>query len=75
MNWTREAPTVAGWWWHQSYPGSSIPEIYEVLTAVDDDGEEFEFVNDGAGGRDVDDIAGEWAGPIPEPVESQEDQS
>ena len=70
LRWTREKPTVPGWYWMQSKTQSAT--IVRIDTSVDDnlcvDGlEDFDCE---AWQDDLGTMAGgEWAGPIPAPGE------
>ncbi len=64
MNWTNEKPQVAGWyWWRESKVHSetivSVSSSYAMKQYVYVRGQSF----------DLDNIAGEWAGPLNPPRE------
>ena len=64
MNWTKERPTKAGWYWYQGPHEQSEPEVL----AVEFDDEFDRFVQFGVGPQAwVDECNGQWAGPLEPP--------
>lgn len=64
MVWTKEKPTVPGWYWLRKH-GTGVVEIREGLCSVMVEG-------DGYSGRIEEFHDFVWAGPIPEPEEPEE---
>jgi hypothetical protein len=69
MRWSKEAPTVAGWWWVRAAVRSTVSWTRAYAVRIDDiDGvlydEDGHSIRHHRLYRDV-----EWAGPIPKPEE------
>jgi hypothetical protein len=64
MNWTKQAPTVAGWWWMKEF---SLPRIVQIVLL---EGELYILGEEESGWlSNYKSSRFEWAGPIPEPGE------
>lgn len=75
LTWTHEAPTAEGWWWYED--GNSESEVVEIQRMViDGDTLTLCFFTGMRSDRPVyiEDLLGRWSGPIPMPVEPEEDQ-
>ena len=66
MTWTPNKPTQPGWYWYRFKGNSSWLEVREILEggfwSTEDESGCTEYIN-------VNELHGEWAGPIPEPEE------
>lgn len=63
MNWTRKAPTVAGWYWWRNLLTDNAPEVWAIV----DHGDGLEVVgpfDETALDEWVSDMGGEWLGPL-----------
>jgi hypothetical protein len=68
VTWTSAKPTVPGWYWF-CVPARS-PRKWVVEIGVFD-GKPYDMSHDpDTEGDATDEVAGEWAGPIPEPTEA-----
>ena len=69
LMWTKEPPTVPGWYWYQRY--FSRPRIVQIMyRGLDTDRLTASF----AGNEEdewVEDMVGRWTGPIPMPEEAE----
>ena len=76
MKWTKEPPRKEGkyWWRHESFKRDSVMYmILDVQEDMDRPGVFFQTEYDSAETDDcatVDELGGEWAGPIPLPDEA-----
>ena len=74
MEWTSEPPKEIGWYWHRPEPGL-IPNMVFVCWRYAPN-QEPQWCAVLPCNCDVwlnaNELAGEWAGPIPEPVEPEE---
>ncbi len=61
--WTREQPTVEGWYWYKDQKTPEQPVFVYQTT----NGSLCELWRGDL--QDLDNLRGEWAGPIPEPEE------
>lgn len=72
LKWTKEIPTVAGWYWHRSdaitaHRGQPVLVQCWRVALADPNRPELEWIwPDGSGGYPIDD-GGEWAGPLTPP--------
>jgi hypothetical protein len=65
MTWTRQTPVEPGWWWFKGPGGTWIRRIAMVCYYASVDPRPFDFETN----EWVDNIDGEWSGPIiPPPV-------
>ena len=66
LAWTTQRPTKIGWYW---YRRGSDEEPAKVLHFIDDDGDgPYIATSDDVA---LNDLAGEWAGPVEPPLSSQ----
>ncbi len=66
MIWTTKKPTKPGWYW---YRGESDGHTEKVLHFIDDDGDgPYLATSDDLALNDLD---GEWAGPVEPPLQNQ----
>ena len=66
LAWTTQRPTKIGWYW---YRHGSDEEPTKVLHFIDDDGDgPYIATSDDVA---LNDLAGEWAGPVEPPLSSQ----
>lgn len=63
LTWTRERPTVPGWWWVRSRYGKRVTQTIMCVKAWED-GRLYIYA-----GKPVERHDAEWAGPIPQPEE------
>ena len=61
MIWTREKPTMPGWYWYREDKYAWITYVYESNSGL--------RVSEMFEGKPVNAYAGKWAGPIEEPKE------
>lgn len=74
MKWTKEKPTVKGWYWHKNHnERAKVVEVFKFKPRgqCDDKILGFDYLRDygGTKGELVSSNTGMWAGPIPEPRE------
>jgi hypothetical protein len=62
MTWTHEKPTVPGWYWYKS----AVWKTFSIETVFQSPNRSC-YINSCGHIVPVDDVDGEWAGPIPEP--------
>jgi len=68
MLWTITMPTKPGWYWHRSATpinGKTFPRVCEIVRV---NGPHLLYCSGSTTCR-VENVSGEWAGPIPEPEE------
>ena len=73
LHWTTQPPTEPGYyWWRAEQIDPRWPEIVEINRFVDIHGTPFlgGYVAGSARRRHINEMTGEWAGPIPEPEEA-----
>ena len=73
LQWTSEPPTEPGWYWYRLNERDNISITYvdvygTVITYYPN------LCPDGWSRQNLKNIHGQWAGPIPEPMEAQEAQ-
>jgi hypothetical protein len=66
MNWTADKPTKPGWYW---YRGGSDGHTVKVLHFIDDDGDGPYIAT--SEDLTLNDLDGEWAGPVEPPLSGQ----
>lgn len=67
MDWTREAPTEPGWYWHRNEGGEdSVAQVYDEDYKTGPARLRVEFIGYDVPSR-IEDVGGEWSGPIPAP--------
>lgn len=72
LRWTTEVPTEAGWYWHRDNSprfGYGPLETMQIDWVSLFEGGEL-FLGERESGELVEEIEGEWAGPIPTPSEA-----
>ena len=78
ITWTTDKPTVPGWYWYRYYssltcmPKVAITVMGKVETGCDYQSYTFTWltgVDYEVEAKNVTELSGEWAGPIPEPEE------
>ena len=66
LNWTTKKPTKPGWYWYRGECDGNTPK---VLHFIDDDGDGPYLAT--SEDRALNDLDGEWAGPVEPPLQGQ----
>ena len=69
MKWTSEKPTKPGWYWYMEFGRSYVLRLYEVQLPELATPSKPLYAASGYFGGAVDDMHGQWAGPLEEPQE------